>query len=118
MIEDWKHGPHQLTYRQTERTFGLVAGALGKDEPGRAALAGRCSASATTCSRHPSRSEFKDASTVAGRGLDRPGILLPAPAATGPATAPTPKPPGDTARTTCCAAKTSCSSATTSPPRS
>jgi hypothetical protein len=28
---DWKHGPHQLTYRQTERTFGLVAGALAED---------------------------------------------------------------------------------------
>jgi hypothetical protein len=34
VIADWKHGPHQLTYRQTERTFGLVAGALAKDEPG------------------------------------------------------------------------------------
>jgi hypothetical protein len=33
VIADWKHGPHQLTYRQTERTFGLVAGALAKDEP-------------------------------------------------------------------------------------
>jgi hypothetical protein len=33
VIEDWKHGPHLLTYRQTERTFGLVAGALG-DDPG------------------------------------------------------------------------------------
>ena len=31
---DWKHGPHQLTYRQTERTFGLVTGALAKDVPG------------------------------------------------------------------------------------
>src|SRR5256884_7767031 len=30
---DWKHGPHQLTCRQTERTFGLVAGALAKDVP-------------------------------------------------------------------------------------
>jgi len=30
---DWKHGPHQLTYRQTERTFGLVTAALGKDQP-------------------------------------------------------------------------------------
>jgi hypothetical protein len=30
---DWKHGPHLLTCRQTERTSGLVAGALGKDEP-------------------------------------------------------------------------------------
>jgi len=30
---DWKSGPHQLTYRQAEYTFGLIAGALGKDEP-------------------------------------------------------------------------------------
>jgi hypothetical protein len=29
----WKHGPHQLTYRQTEYAFGLTAAALGKDEP-------------------------------------------------------------------------------------
>jgi hypothetical protein len=34
VLADWKHGPHQLTYRQTERTFGLAADALGKDEPG------------------------------------------------------------------------------------
>ena len=34
VIADWKHGPHLLTYRQTERTFGLVADALAKDEPG------------------------------------------------------------------------------------
>jgi hypothetical protein len=33
VIADWKHGPHLLTYRQTERTFGLVTGAAGKDEP-------------------------------------------------------------------------------------
>jgi hypothetical protein len=33
VLADWKHGPHQLTYRQTERTFGLVADVLGKDEP-------------------------------------------------------------------------------------
>ena len=33
VIEDWKHHPHRLTYRQTEYTFGLVAGALGKDTP-------------------------------------------------------------------------------------
>ena len=30
---DWKHGPHLLTYRQTEYTFGLVADALASDEP-------------------------------------------------------------------------------------
>jgi hypothetical protein len=34
IIADWKRGPHQLTYRQTERTFGLVAGAIAKNEPG------------------------------------------------------------------------------------
>jgi hypothetical protein len=34
VITDWKHGPHQLTYRQTEYTFGLVADALADDEPG------------------------------------------------------------------------------------
>jgi hypothetical protein len=33
VLADWRHGPHQLTYRQTERTFGLVADALGKNEP-------------------------------------------------------------------------------------
>ena len=33
VTEDWKTGPHQLTYRQTERTFGLVTGALAKDQP-------------------------------------------------------------------------------------
>ena len=30
---DWKGGPHLLTYRQTEWTFGLIRDALGKDEP-------------------------------------------------------------------------------------
>jgi hypothetical protein len=34
VIADWKHGPHRLTYRQTERTFGLVADVLAADEPG------------------------------------------------------------------------------------
>jgi len=29
----WKDGPHLLTYRQTEYTFGLVAGALSEDKP-------------------------------------------------------------------------------------
>ena len=33
VIAEWKHGPHRLTYRQTERTFGLVNAALGKDAP-------------------------------------------------------------------------------------
>jgi hypothetical protein len=33
VIADWEHGPHLLTYRQTEYTFGLVADALAGDEP-------------------------------------------------------------------------------------
>ena len=28
-------GPHQLTYRQAERTFGLITKALSKDTAGR-----------------------------------------------------------------------------------
>jgi hypothetical protein len=34
VTEDWAGGPHLLTYRQAEYTFGLVAGALGNDHPG------------------------------------------------------------------------------------
>ena len=34
VLADWKNGPHQLTCRQTEYTFGLAARALAKDEPG------------------------------------------------------------------------------------
>jgi hypothetical protein len=34
ILADWKHGPHQLTYRQTEYTFGLAARALARDTPG------------------------------------------------------------------------------------
>src|SRR5262245_36137914 len=33
IIADWKRGPHQLTYRQTEYTFAPAAGALAKDGP-------------------------------------------------------------------------------------
>ena len=33
VTEDWKPGPHQLTYRQTEHTCRLIAKALGKDQP-------------------------------------------------------------------------------------
>ena len=33
VLADWRDGPHLLTYRQAEYTFGLVTAALGKDEP-------------------------------------------------------------------------------------
>jgi hypothetical protein len=33
VIEEWKTGPHQLTYRQVEHTFSLAVQALSKNEP-------------------------------------------------------------------------------------
>ncbi len=33
VLAEWKSGPHELTYRQVERTFSLVARALAKAEP-------------------------------------------------------------------------------------
>jgi hypothetical protein len=33
VTEEWKAGPHQLTYRQAERTFGLITRALTKQKP-------------------------------------------------------------------------------------
>ena len=33
VTEDWAAGPHQLTYRQVERTTSLLTGALAKDAP-------------------------------------------------------------------------------------
>jgi hypothetical protein len=33
VIEDWKTGPHQLTYRQVEHTARLIRRALDKDKP-------------------------------------------------------------------------------------
>jgi hypothetical protein len=72
VLADWKNGPHRLTYRQTEYTFGLIADALAKDEPDglpsdrlRRACDGLLEASVPE--------EFKDASTslaVDWTGLD------------------------------------------------
>ena len=80
MLADWKNGPHPLTYRQAEYTFGLVAAALGKDEPD-----GLPSAGAAARLRRPARGQHpgrvQGRQQVAGRRLDRPGVLLPAPAA-------------------------------------
>jgi hypothetical protein len=62
VLEDWKNGPHHLTYRQTERTFGLVTAALAKDVP--AGLPSR--ALARICDDLLEASipdQFKDAST-------------------------------------------------------
>ena len=42
VTEDWKTGPHQLTYRQAERTFALITAALAKDTPDGTPSAGPC----------------------------------------------------------------------------
>src|ERR1019366_2359676 len=114
VIADWKHGPHRLTYRQTERTFGLVAAALAGGEPG--GLPSR--ALQAICDDLLEASipdDLKDASTSLAvdwsdlETFSRPPA--PRPPKAGPA--PTPRPPGGTARTTWPAPRTSCSSATT-----
>jgi hypothetical protein len=63
VTEDWGSGPHQLTYRQVERTFNLVADALAKEHPGGApssalALAGDDLLEASI------PGQYKDASTA------------------------------------------------------
>jgi hypothetical protein len=40
VTQDWKNGPHQLTYRQIEHTCRLIVRALAKDEPDGAPTAG------------------------------------------------------------------------------
>jgi hypothetical protein len=62
VIADWKHGPHQLTYRQTERTFGLAADVLGKDAPD-GLPSGRLQRICDGLLEASVPEEFKDAST-------------------------------------------------------
>jgi hypothetical protein len=62
VIADWKNGPHTLTYRQTGYTFGLVADALGKDEPD-GLPSGRLQGICDDLLEASVPEEFKDAST-------------------------------------------------------
>ena len=74
----WKTGPHHLTYRQTEHTFRLMAGALAKDEPdGVPAPALQAACDQLLEAKHPRRRQERQPG--AGRGLDRHGELVPAP---------------------------------------
>ncbi|MGH3163509.1 MAG: hypothetical protein ACRDPF_09350 [Streptosporangiaceae bacterium] len=114
VLEDWKTGPHLLTYRQTERTFGLAARALEKTTPTgppRRSSPG----SAMTCSRPPSPAR---SSTPAPRWQWTGPTWKPSPAPrrAAPATAPTPKPPGDTEPAAAPDKIASCSSGTTPRP--
>ena len=117
MLADWKGGPHLLTYRQAEYTFGLVTRALGKDEPDglpspelQAACDDLLEASV------PGRIQAAGASLAVD--WTGPGVLLPAPAPRHQRLRRPQRRRGGTARTTCSAMRTSCSSATTCPPRS
>jgi hypothetical protein len=116
IVTDWKGGPHQLTYRQAGRTFGLVAEVLATDDPGGlppAALQAACD----DLLEASIPEEHKNASTTLA--VDWTDMeTFSRPRRRGPATAPAPKHPGGTARTTGCTAMTSCSTATTSPPPS
>ena len=63
VLAQWRTGPHLLTYRQTERTFGLAAEALAKDQPDGLPppdLAGICN----DLLEASIPDEFKDASTA------------------------------------------------------
>jgi hypothetical protein len=84
VIADWKNGPHLLTYRQTERTFGLVTAALGKDQPG--GLASRALQAACDDLLEASVPEqFKDTSTsLAVDWTDLESFSRPPPARDGP----------------------------------
>jgi hypothetical protein len=84
VIADWRNGPHRLTYRQTEYTFGLVADAPGKDEPG--GLPSQALQAA--CDDLPGASipaEFRDASaSLAVDWTDMESFSRPPPANGGP----------------------------------
>ena len=116
ILADWERGPHLLTYRQTERTFGLVSDALGKNEPDglpSAALAGICDGLLEASVP----GQFTDASTsLAVDWTDLESFSRPPPHGTRDCA--DPEAGWATARTTCCAPRTSCSTATTCPPAS
>jgi len=84
VIAEWENGPNRLTYRQTERTSGLVADALAKDAPGGLpsdALAGICD----DLLEASIPEEFKDASaSLAVDWTDLESFSRPPPAKGGP----------------------------------
>jgi hypothetical protein len=88
VIADWKHGPHQLTYRQTERTFGLVTAALAKDQPdGLPSRALRAACDDLLEASVPE--QFKDTSTsLAVDWTDLESFSRPPPARGGPCASP------------------------------
>jgi hypothetical protein len=84
IIADWKSGPHQLTYRQTERTFGLAADAVAGDEPG-GLPSGPLQSICDDLLEASIPAQFKDASTsLAVDWTDMESFSRPPPAKGGP----------------------------------
>jgi hypothetical protein len=116
VLADWKDGPHRLTCRQAEYTFGLVTTALARDDPGgqpSPALQRICDSLLEASIPEG----FKNASSslaVDWTGLE--SFSRPPPRGTSDCA--DPRPPGGTAGTTCATMRTSCSSATTCRTRS
>ena len=114
VTEDWKTGPYQLTCRQTERTFGLVTGALAKDDPDGTPLADpRRDLRRPAGGQHPAG--YKQASrALAVDWSDVETFSRPPPHGTRDCAGP--RPPGGTAPAAAPDRTASCSSATTPPP--
>jgi hypothetical protein len=113
VTEEWKHGPHQLTCRQAECTFGLVARALAKDQPDGAPsgqLASVCDdlLEASIPARHKDTSTALAADWTDVETSARPGTAAPR--------APAPRHPGGTATPASPAPRARFSSATTCQP--
>ena len=88
VITDWKNGPHRLTYRQAEYTFGLVAGVLARHEPDglpSGLPSGRLQRVCDGLLEASVPEEFKDASTsLAVDWTDMESFSRPPPARGGP----------------------------------
>ena len=84
VLADWKTGPHRLTYRQAEYTFGLIADVLGKDEPD-GLPSGRLQRLCDDLLEASVPEEFKDASrSLAVDWTDLESFSRPPPAKGGP----------------------------------
>ena len=112
VTQDWDNGPHQLTYRQVEHTFGLAVKALSKTHPDGApsdVLARTCDdlLEASIPAQHKHASAALSADWTDTETWSRPPRH-------GTTACADPEAPGGTATPTCPAPKARCSSATTS----
>jgi hypothetical protein len=67
VAEKWKTGPHQLTYRQVERTFNLIVDALAQEHPG-GAPSGVLARIGDNLLEASIPGQYKDASTALAAG--------------------------------------------------